>query len=161
MTALENIYNCIVRIERILIAKNIPRDMWAGGLGQVFTSNALEQYSLHADTLSGNYEGLKEVLLQTCEFSTHDNLKIYKMIYSPSSSASSSSWAKEASYRIFSLLKTCPNVNAKIADSILAMVTDLWLPFLSLLLLVWMEDLVFSLLSQLIHKSGFKLLKHL
>ena len=66
MTALENIYNCIVRIERILIAKNIPKDMWAGALGQVFTGNALEQYSLHADT--GNCEGLKYVLLQTCVF---------------------------------------------------------------------------------------------
>ena len=124
MTASENIYNCIVRIERILIAKDIPKDMWAGALGQVFTGNALEQYSLHVDTFSGNYEGLKDVLLQTCGFSTHDNLNFYKMIYSPSSSASSSSWAKEASYRMFSLLKTCPNVNAKIADSILAMVTD-------------------------------------
>ena len=58
MTALENIYNCIVRIERLLIAKNIPKDMWAGVLGQVFTGNALELYYLHADTLSGNYEGL-------------------------------------------------------------------------------------------------------
>ena len=54
MTALESIYNCIVRIERILIAKNIPKDMWAGALGQIFTGNALEQYSLHADTFSGN-----------------------------------------------------------------------------------------------------------
>ena len=64
------------------------------------------------------------MLLQTCEFSTHDNINFYKMIYSPSFSASSSSWAKEASYRKFSLLKTYPNVNAKIADSILAMVTE-------------------------------------
>ena len=57
MTALKNIYNCIVRIERLLIAKNIPKDMWAGASGQVFTGNALELYSLHSDTLSGNYEG--------------------------------------------------------------------------------------------------------
>ena len=98
--------------------------MWVGSLGQVFTGSVLEQYSLHADTFSGNYEGLKDVLLQTCEFSTHGNLNFYKMIYSPSSSASLSSWAKEASYCMFSLLETCPNVNANIADSILAMVTD-------------------------------------
>ena len=90
-----------MRIERILIAKNKLKDMWAEALGKVFTGNALGQYSLHADTFSGNYEGLKDVLLQTCEFSTHDNLNFYKMIYSPSSSASSSSWAKEASYRMF------------------------------------------------------------
>ena len=93
MTASENIYNCIVRIERIFSAKNIPKDMWTGALGQICTGNALEQYSLHVDTFSGNYEGLKDVLLQTCGFSTHDNLNFYKMIYSPSSSTSSSSWA--------------------------------------------------------------------
>ena len=43
------------------------------------------------------------------------------MIYSHKCSTSSSCWAKEASYCMFFLLKTCPN---NIADSILAMVTD-------------------------------------
>ena len=95
--------------------------MWARALGQVFTGNVLEQYSLHVDAFNGYYEGLKVAFLQTCGFSTHDNLNFYMMIYSHNSSTSSSCWAKEASYRMFSLVKICPN---NIADSILAMVTD-------------------------------------
>ena len=59
MTASENIYNCIVRIERIFATKNIPKDIWAGALGQIFTGNASEQYHLH--------------VVQTYGFSTHDN----------------------------------------------------------------------------------------
>ena len=43
------------------------------------------------------------------------------MMYSHNSSTSSSCWAEEASYRMFFLLKTCPN---NIADSILDTVTD-------------------------------------
>ena len=39
--------------------------MWAGGLGQVFTGNVLEQYSLHVDAFNGNYEGLNVALLKT------------------------------------------------------------------------------------------------
>ena len=65
MTASENIYNCIVRVERVFTNKNIPKDMWAGALGEIFTGNALEQFSLHVDALSGNCEGLKDALLQT------------------------------------------------------------------------------------------------
>ena len=76
MTASENIYNCIVRVERIFTTKIIPKDMWAGALGKVFTGKTLEQYSLHVDALSGNYEWLKDALLQTCGFSTHDSLNL-------------------------------------------------------------------------------------
>ena len=39
--------------------------MWARALGQVFTGNVLEQFSLHVDALNGNYEGLKVSHLQT------------------------------------------------------------------------------------------------
>ena len=74
----------------IFTAKNIPKDMWAVALGEVFTGNVLEQYSLHVNTFSGNYEGLKDALLQTCGFSTHDNLNFYYVIYSHNSSTSSS-----------------------------------------------------------------------
>ena len=43
MRASENIYNCIVTIETIFTAINIPKDMWAGALGQVFTGNAFSK----------------------------------------------------------------------------------------------------------------------
>ena len=72
MTASENIYNCIVRIERLFTTKNIPKDMWARALDEVFTGNALEQYSLQVDAFSVHYEGLKDALLQTCGFNTHN-----------------------------------------------------------------------------------------
>ena len=59
-------------------------------------------------------------------------LMIITMIYSHNSSTYSSSyWAKEASYRMFSLLKTYPNIIANIADSILDKVTDALVPFTS------------------------------
>ena len=98
--------------------------MWVGAYGEMFTGNALEQYSLHVDAFSGNCEVLKDALLQTCGFRTHDNLNLYKVIYSHKSSTSLYFRAKEASYRKFSLLKTCPNITANVADSILAKVTD-------------------------------------
>ena len=41
----------------------ILKDMWAGALSQIFTGNALEQYYLHVDAFSGNYEGLKRYTL--------------------------------------------------------------------------------------------------
>ena len=50
--------------------------MWAEALGQVFTGNVLEQYSLYVDAFSGNYEGFKNALLQTCGFRTHNNLTL-------------------------------------------------------------------------------------
>ena len=94
-------------------------------------------------------------------FSTHDNLNFYKMIYSPSSSASSSSWAKEASYRMFSLLKTCPNVNAKIADSILAMVTDALASFFVIAPLSMDGRSSIFITKPANTQDGFKLFKHL
>ena len=65
----------------------------------------LEQYSLHVDAFSGNYIGRVKgcTHLQTCGFSTHDNLN-YKMMYSYNSITSSSCWAKEASYHYQSIL---------------------------------------------------------
>ena len=95
MIASENIYNCIMRIERIFTTKNIPEDMCAGALGEVFTGYVLEQYSLHVHAFSWNYEELNNALIQTCGFRTHDYLNFYRMIYS---STSSSCWAKETSY---------------------------------------------------------------
>ena len=95
--------------------------MSTGALDEVFTGNALEQYSLYVNAFGWNYEGLKDYLLQTCGFSPHDNFNFYKMIYSHNSSTS---WAKEAYYHMFSILKTCPNITANIVDSILAMETD-------------------------------------
>ena len=54
-------------------SNNIPKDMWAGALGQVFIGNALEQCSFHIDAFNGKYYGLKYALLQTRGFSTYDN----------------------------------------------------------------------------------------
>ena len=105
------------------------------------------------------YEGLKDALFQTCGFSTRDNLNFYKMIYSHNSSTSSSCWAKEASYRMFSLLKTCSNIIANIADSIFAMATDALASFYVIAPLSM--DGRSLLLRQLIFRSAFKLFKHL
>ena len=79
---------------------------------------------MHVDAFSGNYEGLKDAFLQTCCFSTHDNLNLYKVMYSHNSSTSLFFGAKKASYRMFSLLHTCPNITVNMADSILAKVSE-------------------------------------
>ena len=42
MTTSENIYYCVVRVDRIFTTNIIPKDKWAGALGEIFTGNALE-----------------------------------------------------------------------------------------------------------------------
>ena len=135
--------------------------MWVGALDVIITGNVLEQYSFHVDAFSGNYEGLKDALLQACSFSTHDNLNFYKMIYSHNSSTGSTCWAKEASYCMFSLLKTCSNITASIADSILAMVTDVLASFYVILPLSMDGRSSIIITKPAILRSTFKLFKHL
>ena len=83
------------------------------------------------------------------------------MIYSHNSSTGSTCCAKEASYCMFSLLKTCPNITANIADSILTMVTDALASFYVILPLSMDGRSSIIITKAAILRSTFKLFKHL
>lgn len=106
MHAGEDVFSLLMRIESVLIAREVDKFNWLNLLERVLAGKYLDIYYKHLDSCAGNWDLMKSHLLNAGGYNIHDCLDMVMSRYRPGGAMSASQWASVAAHRLYVVSKS-------------------------------------------------------
>jgi len=120
----EDLYSVLARFERTMVVNDIDTFKWVHGLEYILEGRHLSHYFANVDSFVGQYNDLKEFLLNHGGFSVHDCVESVLNHYRPSGSLTATQWAMQASHKISTIWKHAPEVSDLTSSEVLKTLAD-------------------------------------